>query len=95
MSRATEDEMRITTINKELLEAYRAEEEYWKQRSRQMWLTLGDKKTQGFFMLPLEGEGLEIDLPFWKTKKEKLCTKKIDLGSDQSIFLYYLHILRL
>ena len=48
MSRATEDEMRITTINKELLEAYRAEEEYWKQRSRQMWLTLGDKKHRVF-----------------------------------------------
>ena len=38
----------ITTINSELSKAYREEEEFWKQRSRQLWLTLGDRNT-GYF----------------------------------------------
>lgn len=35
-------------MKSELLEAYKAEENYWKQRNRQLWLHLGDKNT-GFF----------------------------------------------
>lgn len=38
----------ILAINNKLLLAYKAEEEYWKQRSRQLWLTLGDKNF-GYF----------------------------------------------
>lgn len=38
----------ITKLNEELSIAYKKEEEFWKQRSRQLWLTLGDKNT-GFF----------------------------------------------
>ena len=38
----------ISLINQDLLKAYKEEEEYWKQRSRQLWLTLGDKNTSFF-----------------------------------------------
>ncbi|XP_010474618.1 PREDICTED: uncharacterized protein LOC104754178 [Camelina sativa] len=38
----------IDSLNHRLLIAYKREEEFWKQRSRQLWLNLGDKNT-GFF----------------------------------------------
>ena len=42
------DETRLKELNEELHSAYKAKEEFWKQRSRQLWLNLGDKNT-GFF----------------------------------------------
>ena len=42
------DGERIFQINQELREAYKAEEEFWRQRSRILWLSLGDKNT-GYF----------------------------------------------
>ena len=38
----------IAKVSKELDEAYAAEESYWQQRSRQLWLSLGDRNT-GYF----------------------------------------------
>ena len=38
----------ISSINNNLLLAYKAEEAFWKQRSRQIWLALGDKNS-GYF----------------------------------------------
>lgn len=38
----------ITKMNEELSNAYKEEEEFWKKRSRQLWLTLGDRNT-GYF----------------------------------------------
>ncbi|KAG2274085.1 hypothetical protein Bca52824_056640 [Brassica carinata] len=48
MSMDVPDEERIQNINKLLLKAYLSEEAYWKQRSRQLWLTLGDSNS-GYF----------------------------------------------
>ncbi|CAA7038820.1 unnamed protein product [Microthlaspi erraticum] len=44
----------IRQINKKLKGAYEAEEEYWRQRSKQMWLSLGDKNS-GYFHAATRG----------------------------------------
>lgn len=43
-----QNEELLHKINVDLKGAYKAEEEFWKQRSRQLWLYLGDKNI-GFF----------------------------------------------
>lgn len=48
MSSQDPNQALISTINNKLLLSYKAEEDYWKQRSRQLWLALGDKNS-GYF----------------------------------------------
>lgn len=48
MSTDDPNEDRIQEINRLLLKAYQAEEAYWRQRSRLLWLTLGDSNS-GYF----------------------------------------------
>lgn len=45
MSNPVPEEERIKEINEKLLAAYISEEAYWKQRIRQLWLTLGDSNS--------------------------------------------------
>lgn len=42
------DEDLIYRLNNELIAAYKAEEDFWRQRSRIFWLASGDKNTQFF-----------------------------------------------
>ena len=42
------DEDLIYRLNNELIAAYKAEEDFWRQRSRIIWLASGDKNTQFF-----------------------------------------------
>lgn len=48
MSDPNPDENRLKELNDELKKTYTLEEDNWRQRSRQLWLNLGDKNT-GFF----------------------------------------------
>lgn len=48
MTSAEDDAMLIAIINQDLREAYKAEEDFWRQRSRVLWLSLEDRNT-GFF----------------------------------------------
>ncbi|CAA7048221.1 unnamed protein product [Microthlaspi erraticum] len=54
MTNDNSSETLISLINLELKGAYQAEEKYWRQRSRQMWLSLGDKNS-GYFHAATRG----------------------------------------
>ena len=49
MSNTLPDEVLIHELNLALLHLYKAEEEFWKQLSRQLWLALGDSNTGYFY----------------------------------------------
>lgn len=48
MSDTVSNDILIRELNTNLLRAYKTEEELWRQRSRQLWLSLGDSNTAYF-----------------------------------------------
>lgn len=54
MTSAEDDATLIAIINQDLREAYKAEEDFWRQRSRVLWLSLGNQNT-GFFHATTKG----------------------------------------
>lgn len=54
MASSVSNPERILEINNELRTTYQAEEEFWRQRSRQLWLMLGDRNT-GYFHAATKG----------------------------------------
>lgn len=54
MTSTSNDEALLTRINADLKAAYLAEESFWRQRSRNLWLSLGDKNS-GYFHAVTKG----------------------------------------
>ncbi|KAL1208232.1 putative mitochondrial protein [Cardamine amara subsp. amara] len=67
------EETSILEIKSRLNKAYKEEEEFWKQMSRQLWLTLGDKNTGYFHAI---------------TKGRKAINKFSVLENDEGIAFY-------
>ena len=78
MADPTVEEATISTLNTTLLEAYKAEEQLWRQRSRLLWLTLGDRNTS-FFHAVSKGRRARNKLSVMKALRVTLYTRKTRL----------------
>lgn len=88
MTNKVSDEV-IAGINKALLEAYRAKEAFWKQRSRMLWLALGDKNT-GYFHAVSKGRKSRNRLTVMETSEGPLVYEEELIAAE--IARYYVDI---
>ena len=75
MSNTLPDEVLIHELNLALLHLYKAEEEFWKQLSRQLWLALGDSNT-GYLYAVSKTRSEKIDSQWSHTKMVYLWLKR-------------------
>ena len=73
-------------INKKLNEVYLAEEAYWKQRSRLLWLKLGDRNT-GFFHATTKGRKRANNFSVMEDSEGVMCYK--EEGISKVIVQYF------
>lgn len=72
-------EAHIYNLNTQLLIAYRAEEEFWRQRSRIMWLALGDKNS-GYFHAVAKGRRARNRLSVIEDAEEQTYYEENQIG---------------
>lgn len=68
MSSTNSNDPLLYELNGKLLKAYKEEEEFWKQRSRQLWLALGDSNT-GYFHAVTKGRRARNNLSVIENKE--------------------------
>lgn len=80
------EEAVLKRINKDLNEAYTAEEAFWKQRSRQHWLQLGDRNS-GYFHAATRGRRSINNLSVLENEEGVAVFEEEQIGNV--IALYY------
>ncbi|KAG7594156.1 Reverse transcriptase zinc-binding domain [Arabidopsis thaliana x Arabidopsis arenosa] len=71
----------LEVINKELSLAYQVEEEIWRQRSRQLWLALGERNS-GFFHAATRGRKAVNSCSVMETEDDKLCHDSLSIVEE-------------
>ena len=74
----------ILEVSKKLQEAYKDEEEYWYQKSRNMWYSFGDLNTKFYHVLTKQCRvsnkvvGLHDDMGNWITEENRVEKVSVD-----------------
>lgn len=77
----------IQEMNTKLEEAYSAEEAYWRQRSRLLWLRLGDRNT-GFFHATTKGRKRANSFSVIENVEGTMCYKEEEISK---VIVNYFH----
>lgn len=80
ISARTPDEATIQELNTKLRENYKREEDFWKQRSRQLWLALGDKNT-GYFHAVSRNRKRINNIVMLEDKQGKVCFEEPEIAT--------------
>lgn len=91
MENLVPDEALIHELNLKLLHLYKKEEEFWKQRSRQLWLSLGDSNT-GYFHAVAKVRSAKNMMSIIEDKSGLPVYEKEQISEVISAFYYDLYI---